>query len=185
MAAPEIVPFSKIRKGQSFTYKGVPLAKINKTQGETWGGDKITISADEKVTKPPKRLSKVEQWNQHCSDARCALESAQELVAGAEYEKEEGIEYEGSDKDITKDSRFTSAKESMVDALNALAEMASEYGETFDNMPEGAQASPYGQKCSEMQNLDLEADSDMDLDELESKLDEAEGAELPLGFGRD
>lgn len=78
------------------------------------------------------------------------------------------------------------AKQEVVDALDALRDMAQEFGEPYDNMSEGLQQTPFGQKCEAMQNLDLDgADVDDELDELVSKIDEAEGAEIPLGFGRD
>lgn len=81
--------------------------------------------------------------------------------------------------------QLNEAKQEIVDALEELKAMAEEYGEKFDNMNEGLQASPYGQKCEAMQQLDLDASSDEELEELIAKVDEAEGAEIPLGFGRD
>lgn len=63
------------------------------------------------------------------------------------------------------------------DALQELEEMRSDYGDKFDNMNEGLQASAYGQKCQAMQDLDLQSAIDA--------LDEAESTDLPLGFGRD
>ena len=62
-------------------------------------------------------------------------------------------------------------------ALEALKEMQDAYTETFDNMNEGLQQSPYGQK--------LEAMGDIDIDGALSILDDIDGADLPLGFGRD
>jgi hypothetical protein len=63
------------------------------------------------------------------------------------------------------------------DALTELNEMREEYADRYDNMNEGLQASAYGQKCEAMQSLDL--------DSAISAIDEAEGMEVPLGFGRD
>jgi hypothetical protein len=168
----EQVPFSKIRRGQRFTYNNTSFTKINKTQGEDHGGVKVTVAPDTIVLKPPKRMSKVEQWNDACSRARTALDAARDA------------EPEGMDADELPEA-YTKAKTDLVDALNELNEMAQEYGETYDNQPEQLQSSPYGEKLSAMQDLDLEASEENDLEELEGKLDEAEGAEVPLGFGRD
>lgn len=62
-------------------------------------------------------------------------------------------------------------------ALEELEDMRSDYGDKFDAMNEGLKASAYGQRCERMQELDLQS-------AIET-LEEAEGAEVPLGFGRD
>jgi hypothetical protein len=109
-----------------------------------------------------KRKTKTEQWNDAVLAARQAVEKAEALQ-----------------------EQVNDAKVEIVDALEVLKEMAEEYGSIYDNMNEGLQQSPYGLKCEAMQQLDLEASSEDELDELVSKIDEAENAELPLGFGRD
>lgn len=171
--ATEQLTFKDIRVKQKFVLDGQTWRKLDKSHAiKAYGEGKATIfSETQAVALVAKRMSKVEQWNKHCSDAREALDKARDA--------------EQDDADAEPTEAYTKAKEDMVDALTALAEMATEYGETFDNMNEAAQASPFGQKCSEMQNADLEADTDNDLEELENKLDEAEGLEVPLGFGRD
>lgn len=41
------------------------------------------------------------------------------------------------------------------------------------------------EKLEAVTDLDLEPDTDFDVSEVENALDEAEGADLPLGFGKD
>lgn len=62
-------------------------------------------------------------------------------------------------------------------ALEEMEEMRQEWADTFDNMNEGLQQSPYGEKLSAMNDLDLQSAIDT--------VDEAEGCDVPLGFGRD
>jgi hypothetical protein len=66
-------------------------------------------------------------------------------------------------------------------ALEDLEEIRGEYEEWRDNLPESLQSSPTADKLDEVCNLDIESV----LGDVESLLDEAEGLELPLGFGRD
>jgi len=110
----------------------------------------------------PKRQTKQNRWDEAVTRARAAAERAEEIQA-----------------------KLTDVKEEIADSLNELAEMAQEFGEPFDNMSEGLQASPFGQKCEAMLGMDLNASSDEELEDLIAKIDEAEGAEIPLGFGRD
>lgn len=109
-----------------------------------------------------KRQTKQQRWDEAIAVARKAADEAEEIQ-----------------------EQLTQAKQAIVDALEDLKAMAEEFGETFDNMTEGLQQTPFGQKCEAMQQMDLEGDVDEDLDTLLGKIDEAEGAEIPLGFGRD
>jgi hypothetical protein len=64
-----------------------------------------------------------------------------------------------------------------------LEDIKSEYQDWYDNMPEGLQDGPTGEKLCEITELDFEPD--LDLDSVEEVIDAAENAELPRGFGRD
>ena len=55
--------------------------------------------------------------------------------------------------------------------------MQKEYEEWKDNLPENLQQSPVGEK--------LEAVCDLDIEGAIEMVSEAEGLDLPLGFGRD
>ena len=54
---------------------------------------------------------------------------------------------------------------------------ASKLKRANDAQPDNLQVGPFGQKCDEICGIDLES--------ALSTLQEAEGAEVPLGFGRD
>jgi len=72
------------------------------------------------------------------------------------------------------------AKSDIETAFQDLADVQSEYQEWLDNLPEVAQGTAVNDKLDEGTNIDTDVFSD-----LESLLDEAEGVDHPLGFGRD
>ncbi|MBA3645313.1 MAG: hypothetical protein H0W63_03975 [Gemmatimonadaceae bacterium] len=75
------------------------------------------------------------------------------------------------------------AKTQLDDAIQPLAELAAEYQEWRDNLPENLVGSNLCEKLDAITSLDFEEGSD--LEAIENTLQEAEDAELPLGFGRD
>lgn len=80
------------------------------------------------------------------------------------------------------------AGDDLASALSDLDGIRQEYEEWRDNLPESLQQSALGEKLDVVVDLDIESAANDPLDnwgDLESLLDEAEGAELPLGFGRD
>jgi hypothetical protein len=64
-----------------------------------------------------------------------------------------------------------------------LNEVREEYAEWLGNLPENLQGSALGEKLETVSNIDTDAYSL--LSDADSAISEAEGAELPLGFGRD
>jgi hypothetical protein len=74
------------------------------------------------------------------------------------------------------------AKSDLDDALMVLVELHQEFEDWRDNLPENFQSSPLGEKLDAVCDLDIDRDQIMDLLDV---LDEAEGVDLPLGFGRD
>lgn len=62
-------------------------------------------------------------------------------------------------------------------ALEDLQNLQSEYEEWKDNLPENLQSSAVGEK--------LEAVCDLDISGAVDTIEEAEGIDLPMGFGRD
>jgi hypothetical protein len=76
------------------------------------------------------------------------------------------------------------AAEAAVAAFEALKELQDEYGDWLDNMPDGLRAGPTGEKIEALMEIDLEP-GENDIEAMEQALDEAEAAELPMGFGRD
>jgi hypothetical protein len=58
-----------------------------------------------------------------------------------------------------------------------LKELQDEYQEWMDNLPENLQNSPVAERLQEVCDLDVDGAQDM--------IGEAEGIDLPQGFGRD
>lgn len=69
------------------------------------------------------------------------------------------------------------------DAASALRDVKDEYQEWLDSLPDSLRDSPVGEKLQAVSDLDAEVDDD--LDGLRTLADEAEGIDLPLGWGRD
>jgi hypothetical protein len=74
-------------------------------------------------------------------------------------------------------ARWSAACAEAVAALETLLELQEEYQSWYDNLPENLQSSVVGGKLEEITSLDL--------DGALSTVQEAEGTDLPLGFGRD
>ena len=101
--------------------------------------------------------SRPARWARACSDARDALDRMQ--TAASDFDA----------------------------AMGDLRDLQQEYGDWRDNLPESLQSSSLADKLNEIvDNLDLEISAeDNSVSDLEAVVDQAEGAELPLGFGRD
>lgn len=69
----------------------------------------------------------------------------------------------------------------LQDALSELRSVQEEYEEWRDGLPDNLQSGSLAEKLEAVCGLSIEGAAD----ELESMLNEAEGADLPLGFGRD
>jgi hypothetical protein len=78
------------------------------------------------------------------------------------------------------------AKDDMATALDELRSVREEYEEWKDNLPENLQGSTLYDKLEEVCGLDIPDDpGDSTYSDLEEVVDNAEGVDLPLGFGRD
>jgi hypothetical protein len=76
----------------------------------------------------------------------------------------------------------------LEDALATLREVQEEYESWKDNLPENMQSGATADKLEEICNLEVDGAADEvsgALDTLEGMLGDAEGVELPRGFGRD
>jgi hypothetical protein len=76
------------------------------------------------------------------------------------------------------------ARDVIVDlelAFEDIQEIQGEYQDWRDNLPENLEGSPVAEKLDEVTELQLEDPGS----EATDLLDEAENADLPLGFGRD
>jgi len=74
-------------------------------------------------------------------------------------------------------ARWSEAVSKAVDGLQELVDLQEEYQNWLDNLPEGLQSSAVADK--------LQAVVDMDLQGAMDTVQEAEGADLPLGWGKD
>ncbi len=81
------------------------------------------------------------------------------------------------EKPKSRSQRWSEAASQAVAALETLKDIQSEYEEWRDNLPENLQSSALGEK--------LDTVCDLDLDSALDTAQEAEGADLPQGFGRD
>jgi len=128
-----------------------------------------------------KQQSRPARWSEAVGDAKTALEALQEAA---------------SDLDA---DRLDTATSDFESAMQALADVRQEYQEWYDNMSENLQAGATGEKLEAVLEIDVENVS-VDADEIRQAiqnavedviadaidvLDEAENAELPIGFGRD
>lgn len=76
------------------------------------------------------------------------------------------------------------AAEGVRSAFEDLEEIRSEYEDWQGNLPENLQSSALGEKLEAVVGLSFDT-PEIDLSEIESALDEAEGVDLPRGFGKD
>ena len=80
-------------------------------------------------------------------------------------------------KTPSRPDRWAAACSDAITAIEELVELQSEYEDWKDNLPESLQSSPVGEKLEEVCNLDLQSALDT--------ISDAEGADLPRGFGKD
>jgi hypothetical protein len=73
--------------------------------------------------------------------------------------------------------RWMEAVAKAREGIDALVELVEEYQEWRDNLPENLDCSPLAEK--------LDAIIDLGIEDIRDQLEEADGADLPLGFGRD
>lgn len=113
--------------------------------------------------------SKNHRWAEAVAACRQAVEKLEQAVERAKDE----IANAGTDVEA---------------AFEALKEVQAEYVEWHENFPENMQSSPTYEKLETIAGIDLEVslpEVEIDMDELTTALDEADAADLPLGFGRD
>lgn len=78
---------------------------------------------------------------------------------------------------VSRPKRWASACQAALSALQDLKEVQDEYEEWKDNTSDNLQSSPVYEK--------LEAVCDLDIESAITTIEEAEGIDLPQGFGRD
>lgn len=78
-------------------------------------------------------------------------------------------------------ARAREAQQALESALSDLSDLQQEYEEWKDNLPDSLQSGPTADKLDAVCDLDITSVQD----DLSTLLDELEGVDLPLGFGRD
>ena len=120
-----------------------------------------TTSPPEPPSKPKRKQkppSRAERWGDAVADAQSAIEQMAGNV------------------------------DDLESALSELRSVQEEYEECKDNLPENLQSSPVGEKLDEVCGIEIEGVADTIRDAIEAAQDaigNAEGVELPQGFGRD
>lgn len=79
--------------------------------------------------------------------------------------------------------KLEEGKGDFENAMSELNDLKQEYQDWLDNLPESLQQSPVGEKLQAIVDIDFEVE--IDIESASEAVDNAEGAELPLGFGRD
>lgn len=71
-------------------------------------------------------------------------------------------------------------------AFSDVNSVREEYESWKDNLPESLQQSPVGEKLEAVCDLDFTQDPrDMTASDIDDLISEAEGVDLPMGFGKD
>lgn len=129
-----------------------------------------------------KTLSRAVRWSRAVSEAQEALEKARSEVERINEEIARWV------------SDLEGPLNELDDALDVLRDVQSEYSEWYDNMPDGLREGATGEKLMAISEIEFDSSSFLDHDEVEIEVDldtitdalsDAEGAELPVGFGRD
>jgi hypothetical protein len=83
--------------------------------------------------------------------------------------------------------KVTEAADELASALSDLRDIQSEYQDWLDNLPENLQnGSALAEKLEAVCELELESDNPLEeWETVNEAIDNADGMELPLGFGRD
>ena len=154
-----ILTFAKVRKGSKFIVDGDLYLKVDAGHGRPYWDDDATpktFDPETVVDKPSKPKSRPQRWADAIGEAQSALDEMEAL------------------------------KQRVADAFEALNDLRSEYEDWHGNLPENLQQSALGEKLETIVGLDLDVDVDSEsFDDLRSKLDGAEAADLPRGFGDD
>lgn len=89
-------------------------------------------------------------------------------------------------QDAVSDARsaIDEAESALRSSFESLQEIQQEYMEWRDSLPESLQSSAVGEKLDAVCDLDLDSPLTQ-LDDISTTIDEAEGLDLPRGFGKD
>lgn len=103
--------------------------------------------------------------------------SLDEIVAVLRGRVDEAPQRTRRERPKSRTQRWEDAASAAETALQDLVDLQQEYQDWYDNLPENLQGSALGEKLSAMADYDLQSALDA--------VQEASGADLPQGFGRD
>jgi hypothetical protein len=189
-------PFSALRRGTKFRHDGAVFVKTGPTTARPFGTEtEVTLAADQPVTWPTTvKQSRPDRWQAACAAARTALEEAEPIKEDLTDLEQEADDMEDEESETgearrasieAKQADLEAVMQKAVDAFGELRDLQSEYEAWKDSLPESLAESAVGEKLDAVTELDLEAATDDEIEDLISKLDEADGADLPRGFGQD
>lgn len=153
-----------------------------------------------------KQKSRPQRWADASGKAREALDEVTQLRDDIEAKLQEEWEAFKERLEEVKGefaTQWSEATGKLEGAMSELNDLRSEYEDWQGNLPESLQSSALGDKLQTVCdfNFEHEIPSDLefneldeptwesmieiDLSDIESAIDDAEGADLPLGFGKD
>lgn len=152
-----------------------------------------------------KQKSRPTRWAEAVSkaqDARAALVEIREGVEGKLDEAWDAFLAQIDEIASEAQAAYNEGASELRDAMSDLNDVREEYCDWLNNLPDNMQSSPVAEKLQTIDDMDFEIEvpddleithpdkpdwevSEMDLDDIESTLAEAENADLPRGFGRD
>lgn len=124
-------------------------------EGAAKAGLAVERRRKDKPLKPRKVTSRTGRWEEATVAARAAYDAAKQHI------------------------------EDLASELDSLRAVREEYEEWRDNLPDNQQDGATAEKLNTIVDIDIPDDIDSVLDDVENAITEAEGADLPLGYGRD
>lgn len=150
------------------------------------------VTGVEFVPAPPMPPAKIKKPKKRRETKGDRLQNAAQAVLDAVEEARSKADGLQAAIDEAKDELQTTLDDlqSALDDLKQIRE--DEYQNWWDNMPEGLQQGPTGEKLSTLLEIDLEQDmpelpeiEEIDFSNIEGAAQEILDADLPMGFGRD
>jgi hypothetical protein len=135
----------------------------------------IREATAEKVRQIRARKSSPVRTGENADDPEASAEATKAKFAKSETAPEKHCK--GRKQPTSRPAQWLAAATAAVEALQVLQELQSEYEDWRSTLPENLQGSALAEK--------LDAVCDLDIASALSAAEEAEGLELPLGFGRD
>jgi gas vesicle protein len=154
-----------------------------------------------KRVRPP---SRAQRWADAISEGKEAAEKALEIVSECRDKIEQLVDQKSEElrdavQMLMDEMQSAIDMDAIDNSIGALQDVKGEYEEWQGNLPENLASSALGEKLQAVCDVEIPDPQDVDtncdvsvewsieenLEEIVSAFDEAEGLELPQGFGRD